>query len=241
MTEPGWYADYEDSSQLRYHDGTDWTEHVHASQLAAVEPTAFEPAAIDNRAEPASVDSSDAVQDPLWVKMISFPLLGLFGGLMFGGLFFNALGAITPVTESAGTVERITIEYDRSAGQQTRESYVLFGSIADGEDWRISDEDAYNTLQSEGYPQPVTVAIGDWTGTAERVTGASFDVNHQSTGGRVGWGVMMALATLIVAGISALIGRSKSGGAVPAVIFAVFLLGPGSWLGFQAFQWFQSG
>ncbi len=28
---PGWYADYDDSSLLRYWDGTEWTEHTHAA------------------------------------------------------------------------------------------------------------------------------------------------------------------------------------------------------------------
>ena len=26
---PGWYADYADTSLLRYWDGTEWTEHTH--------------------------------------------------------------------------------------------------------------------------------------------------------------------------------------------------------------------
>jgi hypothetical protein len=26
---PGWYADYDDTSFLRYWDGAEWTEHTH--------------------------------------------------------------------------------------------------------------------------------------------------------------------------------------------------------------------
>lgn len=196
----------------------------------------LEPAAVDQ-----VTDSPAPNQDAAWVRAISFPLLGLFCGLLLGGFLFNAIGAITPVTETTGTAERLDIEYSHSSGTQKRESYVLSGTTVDGDPWRIVDEDAYNVLQSEGYPQQVTLFIGDWTDTPERVVGTSFDVNYQTTGARIGWGLMLAISALIVTAFTVVIANSKNNGAVSALLFAFFLLGPGTWLGFQAFQWFQSG
>jgi len=235
MIEAGWYPDYEHAAQLRYHDGAQWTEHVHVAPLAEAPPP-IEPPVVDQ-----VIESPAPKQDAAWVRAISFPLAGLFCGLILGGFLFNAIGAITPVTETTGTVERLDIEYSQSSGTQNGESYVLFGSTVDGDPWRIVNEDAYNVLQSEGYPQQVTLFIGDWTDMPERVVGTSFDVNHQTTGARIGWGLMLAISALIVAVVTALIARGKNSGAVSALLFAFFLLGPGTWLGFQAFQWIQSG
>ncbi len=51
---------------------------------------------------------------------------------------------------------------------------------------------------------------------------------------------MLALSALISAGAIGLVARNKNGGLAVALLFGFFLLGPGTWLGFQAFQWAQS-
>lgn len=236
MTEPGWYVDYENPKQMRYHDGALWTDYVHADRknLPAA-PVA--PAAVQDTLAAADAPAQDAP----WVRLVSAAVLGLFVGFMLGAFIFNGLGAITPTTETAGTVERIEIDFSQNSSSTNRRSYVLTGTTAAGEPWRIVDEDAYNVLDREGYPQPVTLAIGDWTDTPERVTGQSFVVDHQTTGARIGWAAIIgfiALAGLVAAYFTA---RAKSGGPLAAILFLVFLLGPGSWLGYQGVQWIQSG
>ncbi len=231
MIEPGWYVDYENPKQMRFHDGTVWTDHVHADRknlppapVAATSPTP------DDTERTGSVGST----------LFSFGVLGLFVGLMFGGFLFNGIGSITPVTEFAGTVERIEVEFSSSSNGSNRTSYVLSGSTDGGGDWRIVDEDAYRVLEVEGYPQDVVVAIGDWSDSPERVIGASFTIDHQSTNARIGWGAVLGVIALFSIAGAFVIGRAKSGGVVAALVFLVALFGPGTWLGYQAFQWVQS-
>lgn len=238
MTEPGWYVNYENPNQMRYHDGQAWTDHVHDDRknLPAAPVAPGMPPAVQD----SGVEEAAPKQDPAWVKAIIYPLVGILCGLMIGGLLFNAIGAITPVTETSGTVRQLDVDFSVGTSSTNRRSFIISGTTAAGDDWEIVDENAYNVLQSEGYPQPVTLAIGDWTGTPERVVGASFAVDHQSTGARIGWGVMLLVSAMICAGAIWGVARNKNGGAVPALLFGFFLLGPGTWLGFQAFQWFQS-
>ena len=178
VIKPGWYVDYENPKQMRYHDGAVWTDYVHADRQNL--PGAPFASAVQD----VVVGDTAVKQDAPWVKLAGFVMLGLFVGLVLGLFMFNGVGAITPTTEAAGTVERIDIEITSSTNATNRRTYVLLGTTSAGESWKIVDEDAYNTLQSEGYPQPVTLAIGDWTGTPERVTGNTFVVDHQSTGPR---------------------------------------------------------
>lgn len=245
MTEPGWYVDYENPQRMRYHDGQAWTEHVHADHAdhaedAEVAAAPVEPV-VPSAMQQDAIAGDEAPQDPAWLRAILYPFVGIVGGLMIGGLLFNAAGAITPVTETTGTVRQIEIDLSSGGDTTNRISHVISGTTVDGDDWQIIDENAYNVLKSEGYPQPVTLAIGDWTGTPERVTGASFEVDHQTTGARVLWGTMLAISALIGAVAIWMIARNTSGGVVPAALFGFFLLGPGCWLGYQAFQWIQSG
>lgn len=226
MSQAGWYPDHEDATRLRYHDGQAWTEHTHAAEAQAVQDTP----------EPVSPK-----QESLATKILSISVFGLFIGLLFGGFLFNGAGAITPVTEVSGTVDQLDIEYNQTSGAETRRSYALSGTTSTGEAWKIYDEDAYNTLQAQGYPQQVIVAIGDWTDTAERVTGESFEVNQQSTGGRIGLAAVLAFIALVALGTAFYLVRSPSYGPLVAIAFLVMLFGPGSWLGWQAFQWVQSG
>ena len=241
VTTPGWYPDYDNPDQLRYHDGERWTEHVHAGEQDSPvdHAQAREPAAVqDTVAGEANPDG------PLWARMIVYPVLGLLAGAVLGIPLFNAVGALSPVTQHDGTVRSIDIEYSSSSSSSTRTSqpsYVISGTTESGQAWRIYDDTAYEVLQREGYPQPVTVAIGDWTGSAERVTGASFEVNHQTTGAKVGWGVAAAVLAVIGLAITWAIARNKNGGVVQALVFFGFAAAPGVWLGFQAAQWVQSG
>lgn len=249
MSEPGWYVDYEDPNRMRYHDGNAWTEHVHSPSVAdsaspgdaapATSPT--DGAAVPENAIPQHSAAADATKDGPLVKVLSFSVIGLLVGFMFGAFLFNGLGAITPTTETTGTVERLDIEFSRSSGSSNRRSYIVLGTTVDGDDWRIVDEDAYNVLQAEGYPQPVSLAMGDWTGTPERVTGRSFVVDHQTTGARVGWAVVIGLVGLGSIVAAFFIARSKSGGPLGAIVFLVSTLGLGAWLGYQGVQWIQSG
>lgn len=259
MIEPGWYVDDENPKQLRYHDGSAWTEHIHTQHINTDHvntdhmntelPTAPAPARATPPMPPSSTEHNSPVSTtgarsaPTSTDLISICVLGVFVGLMFGGFLFNGLGAITPVTDYAGTVERIEIEYSTASsnsGTGRRASYVLSGSTADSADWRIVNEEAYRVLEAEGYPQDVVVSIGAWTNSAERVVGDSFIVDHQSTGARIGWAVALAVIGLSALVATVLIGRSRSGGAIKAAVFLVSFFGPGSWLGYQLFQWFQS-
>jgi len=53
MTEPGWYVDYENPKQMRYHDGAAWTDYVHGDRknlpgapvASAVQDTVVDPEA----------------------------------------------------------------------------------------------------------------------------------------------------------------------------------------------------
>ena len=234
VIKPGLYVDYENPKQMRYHDGAVWTDYVHADRQNL--PGAPFASAVQD----VVVGDTAVKQDAPWVKLAGFVMLGLFVGLVLGLFMFNGVGAITPTTEAAGTVERIDIEITSSTNATNRRTYVLLGTTSAGESWKIVDEDAYNTLQSEGYPQPVTLAIGDWTGTPERVTGNTFVVDHQSTGARVGWAAAIGFIGVASLASAFFIGRSKSGGSLVALAFLVCVLGPGSWLGYQAAQWIQS-
>lgn len=231
-TAPGWYPDYEDPSRRRYYDGSQWTEHVHGSEPA-------EPAATQDTS--AATPATPQKETGIAAKLASFAVIGIFAGLVLGLFLFNGIGAITPTTEMNGTVERIEIEFSRSSSSTNRRSHVLEGTTEDGTEWRIYDEDAYNVLQSEGYPQPVVVAMGDWTGTAEKVSGRSFEVDHQTTGARIGWSIMLGLIGVSSLVAAFFIGRAESGGALAAAVFLGLLAIPGVWLGYQAAQWVQSG
>lgn len=234
-TAPGWYPDYEDPSRQRYYDGTQWTEHVHASEPAVASSP---PAVAQDTTDTAATAKKEA---SLAAKLANFAVIGIFVGLVLGLFLFNGIGAITPTTEMSGTVERIEVEFNQSSSSTNRRSYVLEGTTEDGTEWRIYDEDAYNVLQSEGYPQPVVVAMGDWTGTAEKVTGESFVVDQQTTGARIGWAIMLGLIGVSSLVAAFFISRAKSGGALAAATFLGLLAIPGVWLGYQAAQWVQSG
>lgn len=233
--EPGWYVDYQNPNQMRFHDGTAWTEHVHAGHKnLPPAPVAITP--------PMPGDAAPTNTGARSTNLISVAVVGVFVGLLFGGFLFNGAGSLTPTTEHAGTLENIRIDYSNASGASpdSRRSHILSGSTEAGADWRIVDEEAYRVVEAEGYPQDVVVAIGDWTGTAERVTGASFTVDHQTTGARLGWGAVLGAIGLASLAGSVLIARSKSTGVPEALLFLVALFGPGAWLGFQAFQWVQS-
>ncbi len=236
MTEPGWYVDYENPKQMRFHDGTAWTHHVHADRKnLPPSPVVAAPVA---QADP--VQGADDSQSSILVTVAGIAFIGAFVGLMFGGFLFNGIGSITPLTEHRGTVERIEVDYSSTGSTTSRRSYVISGSTEGGGDWRIVDEDAYRVLEVEGYPQDVIVSMGDWSDSAERVVGTSFTIDHQSTGARIGWGIALgAMALAALAGAIG-IGRSKSGGLLGALVFTIAFFGPGTWLGYQAFQWVQS-
>lgn len=231
MTAPGWYEDYEGSGQLRYHDGEQWTEHLHAAHGAEVAPSGGHEPEIS------------AMGDGPIARLFSLGILGVFVGVMFGGFLFNAAGTLTSTTEEAGTVERIDIEYsaDRNRPIADNTRYVLEGSTESGIEWRIVSEEAYRQLEREGYPQQVTVAIGDWTGVAERVTGESWIVDHQTTNGRIGYGIVLALIGLGVLWGAWLAFRWDKGGPGAAAAFLFSVLVVGNWLGWIMFRWIQSG
>ena len=234
MSEPGWYVDHQNPGQWRYFDGTAWTDHVQPM------PTAAPPSAGAGTGAGPPIPDTETTRKTTRGDLLGLAVIGLFVGVMFGGFLFNGIGAITPTTDYAGTVERVDIEYSRASDGLDRRIYVLEGSTDGGGDWRIIDEDAYRVLEAEGYPQDVVVAMGDWSDSAERVTGASFTVDHQSTGARIGWATalgVMAVASLVGAFF---IARGRSGGVLGALVFLIALSGPGAWLGFQAFQWVQS-
>lgn len=231
MIEPGWYVDHQNPEQMRYHDGTTWTEHVNADRKNL--PSAPTPITPPMPGAPEAAKTRRA-------DLLGLAVIGLFVGLMFGGFLFNGIGSITPTTEYRGTVESVEIEFSRSGEGLDRRIYVLEGSTEGGGDWRIVDEDAYRVLEAEGYPQEVVVAIGDWSDSAERVVGASFEVDHQSTGARIGWGTVLGLIAVASLVGAVFIGRAKSGGLWGAPVFLFALFVPGTWLGFHAFQWVQS-
>ena len=106
--------------------------------------------------------------------------------------------------------------------------------------WRIVDEDAYGVLEAEGYPQSVVVGIGDWTDAAERVAGDTWEVDHQSTGARIGWALMLGFMGVLALAGSVLIAKVRAGGAAAAVAFLIGFGVLGNWIGFQAIQWIQS-
>ena len=231
MIEPGWYVDYQNPKQMRFHDGTAWTEHIHGDRRNL--PSAPTPITPPMPGAPKATTTRGA-------DLLGLAVIGLFVGLMFGGFLFNGIGSITPTTEYRGTAESIEIEFSRSSSGVDRRTYVLEGSTEGGGDWRIVDEDAYRVLEVEGYPQEVVVAIGAWSDSAERVVGASFEVDHQSTGARIGWGSVLGLIAVGSLVGAVFIGRAKSGGVWGALVFLLALFGPGAWLGFHAFQWVQS-
>lgn len=235
MTEPGWYVDYENPKQMRYHDGAVWTGHVHDDRKNL--PAAPVPPAVQD----TIVYDPEAQQRSLASRMANLAIVGLFVGFMLGAFIFNGVGAITPTTETSGTLERIEIEYSTSSNSRNRQTHVLSGTTAAGEPWRIADEDAYNIVQSQGYPQSVTLAMGDWTGTPERVSGRSFVVDHQTTNARIGWAAMIGGIAVLSLVAAFFIARAKSQGPWVALAFLVSVLGPGAWLGYQGVQWIQSG
>ena len=231
MTAPGWYEDYEGSGQLRYHDGERWTDHLHPPATAAAEPASSAPAS-----------SEPAAEGPV-ARVLGVAIIGLLVGVLFGGFIFNVAGTLTPTTESPGTLERIDIEYsaDRNRRVGDNERHVLEGTTDTGTAWRIVSRDAYFQVQREGYPQPVTVAMGDWTGAAERVTGETWTVDHQTTAQRIGFGTAVALIALGILAGAWFIFRSASGGPAAVAAFLVSTLVIGNWLGWLMFRWIQSG
>jgi len=242
--EPGWYVDYQNPKQMRYHDGSAWTDHVHVDRKnlpAAPVPTRavppMPPAATAHAAPVANAEVSSKYSS---TDLMSMVVVGIFVGLIFGGALFNGLGAITPVTEYPGTVDRIEIEFSSTGSGVSRRSHVLSGSADGWVDWRIVNEDAYRLLDEQGYPQDVIVAVGHWTGSPERITGTSFLVDHQTTGARVVWAAAIGLVGLAAIFAGILIGRVKPKGLLGAVVFLASFFGPGSWLGYQLFQFFQS-
>lgn len=223
MADPGWYPDPERGDLVRWFDGAAWSEHTQAS------------------AEPATADPLDDRGGPSIGSVASVAFIGAFIGLMFGGFLFNAVGSLTPVEVQAGTVDGIEIEYSQVGNEATNDSYFISGTTESGETWQIADEDAYRVLESEGYPQAVTVSMGVWTGTAERVQGETWEVDHQSTGERVGWGI--ALGFLVLVGFLGtwITSRASSTGVPGALVFLIFYFGAGGWLGYVGVQWMQSG
>lgn len=238
MTDAGWYDDYEDPTRLRWYDGNTWTEHLSPKQGAAAAADAPPPAAVA-AAEPARAMAGKSASKGSLVASMLF--LGLFFGLVLGGCIFNGAGAITPVTVEPGTLRDIEIDISTGSNQGTspRRTYYISGTTESGREWQIASEDAYNAVEREGWPQPVEVAIGDWTETAERVTGASFEVDHQTTGAKIGWG-----ATIVVLGLAGIVATAmmarRSPGLLGAAVFAASYFVPGAWLGYIATQWVQS-
>lgn len=223
MTEPGWYPDPERGDLVRWFDGDTWSEHTQV------------------RSQSSADDPPEQSGGPTLGSIASMAFLGAFIGLMFGGFLFNAIGSLTPVEEQPGTLQRIEIEYSQVGNERTNDSYVLMGATESGEDWRIVDEEAYDIVEAEGYPQPVTVAIGVWTGAAEQVRGETWEVDHQSTGSQVGLGA--ALGFLVLVGLLGtwITSRAKSTGLPGALVFLIFYFGAGGWLGYVGVQWMQSG
>ncbi len=176
-----------------------------------------------------------------WGELASICFIGWFVGLMLGGFVHNGLGALTPLRVEPGTVERLDIESSSGSRTSNRISRVLIGTTDDGEAWRIVDDNAYRTLEAEGYPQRVEVGIGEWTGNAERVVGESFVVDQQSTGSKIGLGVMIGLMALAGTLATYLLARGRRDGPLRAVGFAVSYFVVGAWCGEQLFGWFQAG
>ena len=174
--------------------------------------------------------------------VFSLLFIGWFVGLMLGGAVHNGLGAYTPLRVERGSVDRLEVDYSGTStnGSTRRPSYVLHGRTAGGEPWRIVDEDAYRAVEREGYPQTVEVGIGSWTGNAERVEGATWSADQQSTGSRVFFGAMFGLLTLGGLATVVLLGRSRRYGLVGALVFAVAYFVLGSFTGEAVFGWFQS-
>lgn len=173
-----------------------------------------------------------------WSELVSTCFLGWFVGLLLGGFVHNGLGALTPLTVEAGTVEGIEVQFDRR--QSGRQSYLLTGTTDAGTSWRIFDEDAYRALEREGYPQRVEVGIGDWTGNAERVTGETWIADQQTTTDRIALGAVIGL--LAIGGLIAtvFIARRRDG-LLRAAGFVVSYFALGAWCGAQIFGWIQSG
>lgn len=239
MTDPGWYDDYEEPARLRWYDGAAWTEHVSPKPSGAADATPPVAGAAAPEADPAASRVGKPASTGSMIASMLF--LGVFFGLVLGGCIFNGAGAITPVTVEQATLEDIEFDISTGSNQGTspRRTYTISGTTESGREWRIVSQDAYEIVEREGWPQPVEVAIGDWTDTAERVTGASFEVDHQTTAARLGWGA--AIVVLALAGITATVMMARrSPGALGAAIFAVAYFVPGVWLGYIGTQWIQS-
>lgn len=173
-----------------------------------------------------------------WAALASVCFIGWFVGLMLGGFVHNGLGALTPLRTELGTVERIEVQFDRR--NTNRSSYVLSGTTDAGTSWRIFDDEAYRVLEREGYPQRVEVGIGEWTGNAERVIGETWAVDQQTTGVRVGLGVVLGLLTIGGLIATVLIAKRRDG-LLRASGFAVSYFLVGAWCGARIFAWIQSG
>ena len=126
------------------------------------------------------------------------------------------------------------------SSSSARRTHYLSGTTASGTEWQIADEDAYNVVEREGWPQQVEVAIGDWTDTAERVTGRSFEVNHQTTGSKVLWGSMIVILGLVGLVATVQIARRSAAGVAGGLVFLIGYFVMGNWLGYVAVQWVQS-
>ena len=65
---PGWYPDPHGVAELRWWDGSDWTDHLHNTDASAenAEPTAAEPAFAEPApAEPAPVEPAPVEPAPV--------------------------------------------------------------------------------------------------------------------------------------------------------------------------------
>lgn len=236
MTEPGWYVDFENRKQRRYHDGNEWTDHFHDPK-SGPEPAAPVPPGV----RPAGAGDTGPT-DSLLTRVLSFAILGLFAGFMFGAFLFNGVGSVSPLTTSPGTVDLIEVDLNAgsSSGAATRTSYVLSGQTSSGEFWRIVDEDAYRVLETEGLPQAVEVGMGDFTDTAERVTGATWQVDHQTNNVRIGWALVLGLIGVLAVIGAIVIAKAKSGGLLAAAVFLIAFAVVGNAIGYKAVQWMQS-
>ena len=172
--------------------------------------------------------------------LVGLVVIGLFVGILPGGFLHNVLGAWTPLDVREGTLTSLEVEFSSSTSTGSADrSYVLSGTTVGGEQWRIVDEDAYRIAETQGYPQPVRVGVGAWTGNAERVDGDGWAADQQGAANRYGMGALFAGSVLVALVAAFFIGRSRKGW-LGSGLFLVGVLG-GAVLGNVLFGWIQSG